>query len=140
VAERIRLTRAKGSVRPAGVVVCDRSTVWGNPWRLTDAPDGMPVAERPLWVVRQYARDLAQRRGVGGEWDDDFIPLEELRRRLAGRDLGCWCPLDAWCHATDVLMPVAAGVEPAVVFRFLPLPDSVAELAARIDAATRRPV
>jgi len=136
--ERIRLTRARGSVRPAGVVVCDRSTVFGNPWRTVDCPDGPPPAERPLWVVRRYARDLAERGGVGEDpWP--FVPLAELRERLAGRDLGCWCRLDAWCHATDVLMPVAAGVDPAVVFRMLPLPDSVVELAARIDAAFPRP-
>jgi hypothetical protein len=134
VAERLRLVRTKGSVRREGVVVCDRSTVFGNPWRITDAPRQLPVVERPLWVVRQFAADLVTRRGVGGEWDDDFVPLEEIRVRLSGRDLGCWCALDAWCHAGHVLMPVAAGVDPVLVFRALPQPPSVAALAARLDA------
>jgi hypothetical protein len=35
--------------------------------------------------------------------------LDQARRNLAGRDLACWCPLDAeWCHADD-LLTIAAG-------------------------------
>ena len=30
----------------------------------------------------------------------------EMRRRGAGKDLACWCPLDAPCHA-DVLLELA---------------------------------
>lgn len=30
--------------------------------------------------------------------------LAAARDELAGRDLACWCPLDAeWCHADDLL-------------------------------------
>lgn len=30
--------------------------------------------------------------------------LASVREQLRGRDLACWCPLDAaWCHADDLL-------------------------------------
>lgn len=32
--------------------------------------------------------------------------LAALREDLGGRDLACWCPLDAPCHA-DVLLELA---------------------------------
>lgn len=35
--------------------------------------------------------------------------LDQARRDLGGRDLACWCPLEAeWCHAEDLLC-LAAG-------------------------------
>ncbi|RVX45743.1 uncharacterized protein DUF4326 [Nonomuraea polychroma] len=37
--------------------------------------------------------------------------VEQARRELAGKDLGCWCPADQPCHA-DVLLAVVAGEEP----------------------------
>lgn len=36
------------------------------------------------------------------------VTVGEIRERLAGRDLACWCPLDQPCHA-DVLLSIAAG-------------------------------
>jgi hypothetical protein len=32
--------------------------------------------------------------------------LADVRRELRGKDLACWCPLDAPCHA-DVLLELA---------------------------------
>lgn len=36
---------------------------------------------------------------------------DDVRRELAGRDLACWCPLSAPCHA-DILLTVANGAHP----------------------------
>ncbi|AMS02813.1 hypothetical protein SEA_YEEZY_68 [Gordonia phage Yeezy] len=49
----------------------------------------------------------------GGGWPIDWKPfsapsLEEIRTKLRGRDLVCWCPLDQPCHA-DVLLELANG-------------------------------
>jgi hypothetical protein len=33
-------------------------------------------------------------------------PLHMVRAHLTSHDLGCWCPLDAPCHA-DVLLDIA---------------------------------
>jgi hypothetical protein len=40
-----------------------------------------------------------------------MLTTELIRRDLAGKDLACWCPLDAkWCHA-DVLLEIANSEE-----------------------------
>jgi len=50
-------------------------------------------------AVRLFRRDLRQRRLS--------FTAADVRRELAGRDLGCWCPEWAdWCHG-DVLLEVA---------------------------------
>ncbi len=45
--------------------------------------------------------------------DDGALPYDvaEVRARLAGRDLACWCPQGEPCHA-DVLLHWANGAPP----------------------------
>lgn len=78
---------------------------WANPYRI-----GEPYAIRgtETWTVRDHAHAvdlyreyLAARPGL----------IRLARRELAGRDLACWCRLDAPCHG-DVLLRVAAGGQP----------------------------
>lgn len=53
-------------------------------------------------AVSAYARDLAGQPDL----------VDAARWELPGRDLACWCRLDGGpCHA-DVLLLVAAGVDP----------------------------
>lgn len=46
--------------------------------------------------------DLHLRQGAGKPW----LTVETVIAELAGKDLACWCALDAPCHA-DVLLEVA---------------------------------
>lgn len=53
-------------------------------------------------AVAAYAQDLNRRPEL----------VDAARRELVGRDLACWCRLDAGpCHA-DVLLLVVAGIDP----------------------------
>jgi hypothetical protein len=88
VPQRIRLSRARGWRLPTGAVVVARPTRWGNPHRIRSE------AERSE-AVRRYEADL-----VAGRLR---VSLDDVRSRLRGRDLACWCPLDGPCHA-DVLL------------------------------------
>lgn len=74
---------------PAGTVVVSRPTKWGSPH-----PLGLGRAE----AVARYRRDL-----VDGRLR---VTVDDVRRELGGRDLACYCPLDAPCHA-DVLIEIA---------------------------------
>lgn len=57
-------------------------------------------------AVAAYSRDLARHLEL----------VDAARRELAGRDLACWCRLDARpCHA-DVLLLVATGVDPLTAY------------------------
>lgn len=116
--ERIQLRRSRGWRKPEGAVVVSRPSVYGNPWRMQDIerfnnPQPTSKAERDrrrrAWAVAQYARELKDRGGTG---EEEFITIDQVRERLRGHDLACWCPLvDAEgnhvpCHA-DVLLEIA---------------------------------
>lgn len=107
--KRIQLSRAKGWRMPEGAMKVDRSTRYGNPWRIV-APgrDGWPM----LWWVQGPRAD------VECSTEDEAIALSlrkfryhaethpQLAEELRGKDLACWCKLDAPCHA-DVLLELA---------------------------------
>lgn len=88
MATRFQLRRTAGWRKPSDGVVVARPSKWGNPY---------PVAEYGRTrAVQLYHAHLADRPEL----------VEMARRELAGRDLGCWCPLEAPCHA-DVLLYLA---------------------------------
>lgn len=93
---RIKLSRARGWRKPAGAVVVARPSRWGNPFVIS--------AERPAAaVVAEYERAILDR--------DAGVPsVEAIRSALRGKDLGCWCALDAPCHA-DVLLRIANSLD-----------------------------
>lgn len=88
---RIRLQRTRGWRIPADTVVVARPTRWGNPF-VAGAP-GIPDRAE---AVRRY------REMIGA----DAALRAAARESLRGRNLACWCPLDAPCHA-DVLLEIA---------------------------------
>jgi hypothetical protein len=140
--ERIQLRRTKGWRLPDGAVVVARPTRWGNPfrparmcseWRLPAPNLSIPAfcedrEDARLLAVSMFYRHLAIRRRPPPGWVDliGYPSDDEIRSELAGKDLACWCRLDApglalkgfsggtmnaACHA-DVLLALA-NVEPA---------------------------
>lgn len=102
--ERIQLRRTKGWRLPDGARSVARPTKWGNPWALGTSDDG--VARTPEMVVIWY-RDVLWRLEDDPDGRHGLPTLDTVRAELAGRDLACWCPVDAeWCHA-DVLLEAA---------------------------------
>ncbi len=88
VPKRIQRKRTKGWRMPANTVYVGRPTVWGNPY-----PASQYGAEE---AVRLY-RELV-------DGSESFA--QEVREHLRGRDLVCWCPEGAPCHA-NVLLEIA---------------------------------
>ena len=71
---------------PANTVRIDRTTPFGNPWRIGD--DDMTRAD----VIAMFEAEARERLTIEPDW------LEPLR----GKDLACWCaPLP--CHG-DVIV------------------------------------
>lgn len=101
---RIRLGRAKGWRMPPGAVKVDRSTPWGNPFVVAlDGTAGECVVLHSK-LLRGFAclscRAPLDIQKAHRQYVCDHI--EDLR----GRDLACWCRLDAPCHA-DTLLALA---------------------------------
>lgn len=76
---------------PANTVKVDRSTKWGNPWRISKA---MTAAD----CVAAFERDALSKAGQGF--------CRQVRKELRDKNLACWCPLDQPCHA-DILLRIA---------------------------------
>lgn len=95
--QRIQLSRKKGWRMPPNAVKVDRSTRWGNP----HVAKGSNTAA----AVAAFKADL-----LAGRLK---ITCEDVKRELAGKDLGCWCWRDWTCHA-DVLLEIA---NPALIER-----------------------
>lgn len=99
---RIRLSRRRGWRLPPGATSVARPGRFGNPFRV----DGQRT---PAEAVAAFRHWLAT--------PDCPPPLDARRQRLLsalpslrGRDLACWCALDAPCHA-DVLLGLANAVD-----------------------------
>ena len=99
--ERIQLKRTKGWRMPAGVVKVDRSTKWGNPWRVGEA--GIETAAEAVRMFRaRLDGPLSAQAHPESYMGRILADLGELR----GKSLGCWCKPGAACHA-DVLLELA---------------------------------
>ncbi|EOM77926.1 DUF4326 domain-containing protein [Rhodococcus rhodnii] len=116
--KRIQRKRTRGWRMPENTVYVGRPTKWRNPFAVDDGfvyrigaltTMARGRAEAVLLYKRGLAADHYQLRYEGGDWRTNVIPtsVDDIRRELAGRDLACWCPLDAPCHA-DVLLELAA--------------------------------
>ena len=84
--KRIQRKRTKGWKMPEGAVYVGRPSKWGNHHRvgdndpLDDLPMDRAAAVYHFW---RYIERL------------DWTMLDECRTELRGKDLACWCPLDA---------------------------------------------
>jgi hypothetical protein len=100
--ERVQLSRRKGWRMPPNTVKVDRSTKWGNHIVIGE-PRG--IGHRP-WTaedaVDQFRADTMS--AIDHDRPDGSEPLD--LSPLRGKNLACWCPLDAPCHA-DVLLELA---------------------------------
>lgn len=114
--KRIQRKRVKGWRMPVGAVSVCRPSIWGNPFTVADCHEvGFSGTDAELaarcvgafdaWLISPYWRT---------NWDG---PESEAARQrildnldsLRGKDLACWCALDAPCHA-DVLLRLANEV------------------------------
>lgn len=123
---RVQLSRKKGWKMPENTVKVDRSSIWGNPFRVGAPPDPRTV-QRWGWRFKHpehYSFDFTQQAVemfasfVYGDDASQFAVTNALR----GKSLACWCQLcDAHkngktldthcddcapCHA-DVLLEIA---------------------------------
>ena len=109
--KRIQLSRKRDWRLPPRTVKVDRTTRFGNPYRINERID-LKQAKRWGWKLSPQGQKcvcLSSAEAVARFrhallWDGaihDFI-----RNELGGRDLACWCAAGQPCHA-DVLIEIA---------------------------------
>lgn len=82
--QRIQRKRTKGWKMPPNTVYVGRGSRWGNPFTFANSGNVHPAL--------RFACEVA--------------PLMQGIETLRGKDLACWCSLEAECHA-DVLLEIA---------------------------------
>jgi hypothetical protein len=95
---RVQLSRRKGWKMPANTVKVDRSTRWGNPYRVKGCS-----AETS---VRAFESELTWYLSGKDCIPSKTVEIREALKTLRGKNLACWCPLGQPCHA-DVLLELA---------------------------------
>lgn len=139
MAERIQRRRTAGWRLPDGAVIVDRTSRWGNPFRIGKLIRDPGYWERPavpydgnltpgeyegatltfgalrysyvIRAVRDRVDAVDLFRAYVAYRDDVWVPAM-IRRELGGRDLACTCPVDGMpCHA-DVLLTLANPTTP----------------------------
>lgn len=113
--QRIQLSRRKGfnlqehsrAVNGLEAVKVDRTTKWGNPYRVGEFGTRAECVEALRMLVTSY-RSADADREKQNEWLRHMhLHIEDLR----GKNLACWCPLpedgeEDMCHAA-VLLEIA---------------------------------
>jgi Domain of unknown function (DUF4326) len=98
---RIQLKRTKGWRMPPNTLKVDRSTKWGNPFKVDYK--GMT----PELAVQSFKNVLDE----FGEYQVSSrvkVTIDDIKRELRGKNLACWCKLSEVCHA-DMLLEIANG-------------------------------
>lgn len=100
---RIQRSRAKGWKLPENTVCVDRSTQWGNPFKVGEIMDSLEPQPLTAKEAVELFRQAVLNNGA-------FIKFrkEELWK-LRGKNLACWCGPNEACHA-DVLLELANPV------------------------------
>lgn len=100
--KRFQRSRKKGAKLPAGVVSVTRPGRWGNPFIVR--PDREPGSSFKSYICVPTAEDAVACFRDMVEQKPAFIA--EIREKLAGKHLACFCRTDEPCHA-DVLLEIA---------------------------------
>jgi hypothetical protein len=111
--KRIQWNRYSGQPLPPGAKLVDRSTRYGNPFKVAKYGRERALQLHRGWLVGDPAA-VAQAHADHWRWPDLYGPalVADIRANLAGYDLVCTgCGPDDDCHA-DLLLRVAAGEEP----------------------------
>ncbi|MFJ8687385.1 DUF4326 domain-containing protein [Micromonospora wenchangensis] len=115
--KRIQRRRVKGWRKPANTVIVDRTSHYGNPFKIADAiANGFADNEHDARKACLTAFD---------EWldgEDDYSSVEPERRQrilddlhlLAGKDLACPCAPGDPCHGDSLILRAAHLVVKAV--------------------------
>lgn len=100
--KRIQRKRIKGWKKPEGAMIVDRTSRWGNPFKIGSGV----TREQSVRLFEQYLKAMPKGK------------REEFLEPLRGKDLLCYCKPDEKCHA-DVLLKWAnrsASLLTATVF------------------------
>lgn len=107
---RVQRKRTKGWRLPPNTVCVSRPSFWGNPFHTGDRAADVAAYKRCISRFPVPHENLATWQEAGGEVAALMVLAGPVRsvldKYLRGKNLACWCPLDAPCHG-DPLLEIA---------------------------------
>ena len=101
--QRVQLSRKKGWKMPANTVKVDRTTKWGNPFVVGEHGTRAECVRLFEFMLGGYLC-ISE---INADKQIEYMTMaRRAREQLRGKNLACWCPTDAPCHA-DVLLVMA---------------------------------
>ena len=114
---------------PRNVVRVDRATMWGNPFR-ADRPEPAALAAGAETAAHAFKLWIDGHSDLTHVEPDRRAAIINRMGLLHGKDLACWCPVDAPCHA-DILLAFASNATPTIGDA-LGRPDGVPSIALSV--------
>ena len=100
--ERVQLSRKKGWRMPTNTVKVDRTTKWGNPFIVGRHGTRQECVDRFRYMLAGYIC-------ISTDNQNEQRAYRKMafrdRTELKGKNLACWCPPNAPCHA-DILLSI----------------------------------
>ena len=101
--QRVQLSRTRGWRMPANTIKVDRTTEWGNPFKVGSTA-AHPLTGRKVRVDSPETSIELYKLWL--KTDDGKALARSARRELRGINLACWCAPGSPCHG-DVLLRLA---------------------------------
>jgi hypothetical protein len=120
--KRVQLSRKKGWKMPENTVKVDRTTQWGNPFIV--GKHGTRAECVRLFELLLGGLFCVSAKNLEAQVEYVAMAARD-REQLRGKNLACWCPPDAPCHA-DVLLMLSNAKVCASVTAAAELPGSAA--------------
>lgn len=99
---RIQLSRKKGWRMPENTVKVDRTSKWGNPFRVTKE-------HPPIWASFMHHISVNGRMVPGSADERQQLEFRQaVKRELKGKNLACWCHL---CEKHKNGKPLGVGCQ-----------------------------
>lgn len=106
---RITLSRRKGWKLPENTVVVSRPTKWGNPFVV--GKDGTRAECVSLYEKLMAGYLCLTTSATLAAQNECHMHACQHLGDLRGKNLACWCPQDAPCHADVLLRAANAGAD-----------------------------
>lgn len=114
---RLRRLRSKGWKLPEDARYCGRGTLFSNPFAGRRFGHLKSVQLHRRWLHGYCGALYLERIGFHPREIDALVRLRARvlanLHHLAGKDLACWCPLNAPCHVDNLIeyAPLYAGAD-----------------------------
>lgn len=110
--QRYQRKRTRGYKLPPHTKCVDRTTKWGNPFKVVDDKPGYSVTStggvKMPFITKKAAIQLSIEMYISWLYNtpQGNLTMQQAKKELKGYNLACYCSLESECHGS-VLLKIA---------------------------------